>query len=123
MKSVRISDETYTKIVRNAKKNRRTISGTIELLIEYGMQVVDTANMNMNMNMSMGMGMDMGIGGAITGLEPPKTEYLTLEEANEQERQRIERKLAAGWKPKVEPDLTEEELIAMNKQLKEGKAN
>ena len=116
MKSVRISDETYTKIVRDAKKNRRTISGTIELLIEYGMQVVNTANMNMNM----AMGIDMGIG---TGMEPPKTEYLTLEEANEQERQRVERKLAAGWKPKLEPDLTEEELIAMNKQLKEGKAN
>lgn len=57
MKSVRISDETYAKIVRNAKKNRRTISGTIELLIEYGMQVMDTANMNMSMGMGMGMGM------------------------------------------------------------------
>lgn len=119
MKSVRISDETYTKIVRNAKKNRRTISGTIELLIEYGMQVADTANMNMNMI----MGMDIGIGGATTGMEPPKTEYLTLEEANEQERQRIERKLAAGWKPQTAPDLTDEELFAMNQKLKEGKAN
>ena len=104
MKSVRISDETYTKIVRNAKKNRRTISGTIELLIEYGMQVMDTANMNMSMNMGMGMGMDMAV-----------------EEPNEEESKPVKHYAVDNYEKGYE--MTEEELFAMNKKFKESRAD
>lgn len=105
MKSVRISDETYTKIVRNAKKNRRTISGTIELLVEYGMQIADTAN----------MGMGMGVASTPVAISESKT--MTIEEFNEKERERKEK---MGYKPKEYEDdeLTEEELFAMNQRNK-----
>lgn len=34
MKSVRISDEAYAKIARKAKKDKRTITATIDILID-----------------------------------------------------------------------------------------
>lgn len=34
MKSVRISDEAYVKIAKKAKKDKRTITATIDILVE-----------------------------------------------------------------------------------------
>ncbi len=34
MKSVRISDEAYAKIARKAKRDKRTITATIDILVE-----------------------------------------------------------------------------------------
>jgi hypothetical protein len=34
MKSIRISDEAYKKIVKRAKKDKRTITATIDMLVE-----------------------------------------------------------------------------------------
>ena len=109
MKSVRISDETYVKIVRNAKANRRTISGTIDLLIDYGLQIGPMAS---------AMASAAGAASPMTGMEIPEPKYYTIEEFNELERKRIEAKRAAGWKPETSPDMSDEELMAVNQKFK-----
>ena len=112
MKSVRISDETYNIIVRSAKKNRRTISGTIDILVEYGVKVVDTAN-NIGVNAAVAnMGVGMGMGMAPAAIEEPKT--MTLEEVNEMERERREK---SGYQPSGFEDLTDDELYAMRQHI------
>ena len=49
MKSIRISDETYKKVAHIAKKEKRTITGTLDLLVEAALRMkaitVDTATL------------------------------------------------------------------------------
>lgn len=44
MKSVRISDEAYKKIVKRSKKDKRTITATIDIMIDESVANVAAAN-------------------------------------------------------------------------------
>lgn len=44
MKSVRISDEAYKKIVKRSKKDKRTITATIDIMIDESIANVSMAN-------------------------------------------------------------------------------
>ena len=56
MKSIRISDETYKKVARIAKKEKRTITGTLDILVEAALRMkevtVDTATPTLQEMMS-----------------------------------------------------------------------
>ena len=45
MKSVRISDEAYKKIIKRSKKDRRTITATIDILISKAIDSEERAEM------------------------------------------------------------------------------
>ena len=44
MKSVRISDEAYKKIIKRSKKDKRTITATIDIMIDESIANVAAAN-------------------------------------------------------------------------------
>lgn len=44
MKSVRISDEAYKKIIKRSKKDKRTITATIDIMIDESIANVTAAN-------------------------------------------------------------------------------
>lgn len=44
MKSVRISDEAYKKIIKRSKKDKRTITATIDIMIDESIANVSMAN-------------------------------------------------------------------------------
>lgn len=44
MKSVRISDEAYKKIIKRSKKDKRTITATIDIMIDESVTNVAAAN-------------------------------------------------------------------------------
>ena len=44
MKSVRISDEAYKKIIKRSKKDKRTITATIDIMIDESVANVAAAN-------------------------------------------------------------------------------
>lgn len=117
-KTIILDDETYNALKKEAKAEDRSICKTAKRLIQMGLQ---TKTMTQAMTgagiitTAMGMGAEAGPG---YDTDCADKEPYTVEEWSEYERKRKEK---MGWKPTVEPDLTEEELIAMNKQLKEGK--
>lgn len=51
MKSVRISDEAYKKIIKRSKKDKRTITATIDIMIDESIANVAAANEVATFNM------------------------------------------------------------------------
>ncbi len=52
MKSVRISDEAYKKIIKRSKKDKRTITATIDIMIDESIANVAAANEAATSNIS-----------------------------------------------------------------------
>lgn len=52
MKSVRISDEAYKKIIKRSKKDKRTITATIDIMINEAIANAAAANEAATFNMS-----------------------------------------------------------------------
>ena len=52
MKSVRISDEAYKKIIKRSKKDKRTITATIDIMIDESVANVAAANEAASFNAS-----------------------------------------------------------------------
>ena len=118
-KTIILDDLTYNTLKKEAKKEDRSISKTAKRLIQMGLQaktITESMTGAGAMAAAMGMGAEPDPGYDTDCAD--KKPY-TVEEWSEYERKRKEK---MGWKPKkAAPDMSEEELIAMNKQFKEGK--
>lgn len=98
MKSVRISDEAYKKIVKRSKKDKRTITATIDIMIDESIANVSMAN------------------GAATFDTSP---YAPIDWGSESDPE-IERKpVRSAW----ERDLTLEEMAQMQQRMKNKDPN
>lgn len=123
-KTIILDDLTYTALKKEARKEDRSISKTAKRLIQLGLQaktisesMTGTGVMTAAMASAAGVSDATGVGtGMGTGIPEPK--YYTIEEFNEIERKRIEAKKAAGWKPEKIPDMSDEELMAVNQKFK-----
>lgn len=95
MKSVRISDEAYKKIIKRSKKDRRTITATIDILIS---KAIDSEERAATFNAS---------------------PYAPIDWGSESEPD-VERKpVRSAW----ERDLTDEELRQMQQRMKNKDPN
>ena len=92
MKSVRISDEAYKKIIKRSKKDKRTITATIDIMIDESIANVAAANEAATSNISPYSPIDWG---------SESDQEMTLEEMAQMQ-QRMKNK-APNW------DVSEEE--------------
>ena len=98
MKSVRISDEAYKKIVKRSKKDKRTITATIDIMIDESVANVAAANEAATLDTS---------------------PYAPIDWGSESEPE-IERKpVRSAW----EGDLTLEEMRQMQQRMKNKDPN
>ena len=98
MKSVRISDEAYKKIIKRSKKDKRTITATIDIMIDESIANGSMAN-----------------GAAAFDTSPYSPIDWGSESDQEVERKPVERKPVGGaW----ERDMTEEELRQMSQSIR-----
>lgn len=98
MKSVRISDEAYKKIIKRSKKDKRTITATIDIMIDESIANGAAANEAATSNISPYSPVDWG-----SETEPE-----------------VERKPVGGaW----ERDLTLEEMAQMQQRMKNKDPN
>ena len=93
MKSVRISDEAYKKIIKRSKKDKRTITATIDIMIDESIANGSISN-----------------GAAMSNTSP----YSPIDWGSESD-QEVERKpVRSAW----ERDLTLEEMAQMQQGMK-----
>ena len=98
MKSVRISDEAYKKIIKRSKKDKRTITATIDIMIDESIANGTVAN-----------------GAATSNMSP----YSPVDWGSESD-QEVERKpVRSAWKR----DLTLEEMAQMQQMMKNKDPN
>lgn len=97
MKSVRISDEAYKKIIKRSKKDKRTITATIDIMIDESIANGSMAN------------------GAAAFDTSPYSPIDWSEHETDVERKPVERKPVGGaW----ERDMAEEELRQMSQSMR-----
>ena len=98
MKSVRISDEAYKKIIKRSKKDKRTITATIDIMIDESIANGSISN-----------------GAATSNMSP----YSPVDLGSESD-QDVERKpVRSAW----ERDLTPEEMKQMQQRMKDKAPN
>lgn len=98
MKSVRISDEAYKKIIKRSKKDKRTITATIDIMIDESIANVAAANEAATFNTS---------------------PYAPIDWDSESD-QDVERKPVRRAETK---DLTLEEMAQMQQRMKDNDSN
>ena len=98
MKSVRISDEAYKKIIKRSKKDKRTITATIDIMIDESIANRSMANEAATSNM---------------------TPYSPIDWGSESDPDMERKPVRSAW----ERDLTEEEMKQMSQRMRNKDSN